>query len=115
MARAQKSKQTKAKPTSPLTTRSKAKATASTLDEATANPHCKNTKLWKEWEAINNPTPSNEPIVVKPTSTKINNPASVAQDLQMLTTQLKALDDYTTDKWDNLHSLLDSTPGYHAR
>src|SRR5205814_2237383 len=57
---------------------------------------------------INNPTPSNEPIVVEPTSTEINNPASVAQDLQMLNTQLRALDDYTTDKWDNLDSLLDS-------
>ena len=36
------------------------------------------------------------------------NPTVVAQDLQNLTTRLRALDNYTTDKWESLDSLLDS-------
>jgi len=106
MARAPKSKQTKAKSTPSLTTRSKAKASAATPDEATANPHRRNTRLWKEWEAINNPIPSSEPAVGGTITT--SNPTVAAQDLQNLTIRLKALDDYTTDKWESLDSLLDS-------
>jgi hypothetical protein len=106
MARAPKSKQTTAKSTPSLTTRSKAKASATTPDETTANPHRKNTKLWKEWEAINNPLPSSEPPAVG--TTTASNPTVAVQDLQNLTTRIKALDDYTTDKWESLDSLLDS-------
>src|SRR5437762_12697066 len=103
MARAPKSKQTKAKSTPSLTTRSKAKASGTTPEEVTVNPHCRNTKLWKEWEATNNPIPPSEPTIVGTTS----NPTGAVQDLQNLTTRLRALDDYTTDKWESLDSLLD--------
>ena len=106
MARAPKSKQTKAKSTPSLTTRSKAKASGTTPEEVTANPHRKNTKLWNEWEATNNPIPPSEPTVVGTTTT--SNPTGAVQDLQNLTTRLRALDDYTTDKWEGLDSLLDS-------
>src|SRR5436190_11000734 len=98
MPRAPKSKQSNAKATPPLATRSQATAPVPTIDKTTGNPHRKNTKLWKEWEAVNNPLPPVEPATVNPTSS----------DLQNLTTRLQALDDYTTDKWDNLDSLLDS-------
>src|SRR5437762_5816984 len=101
MARASKSKQTKAKSTPPLTTRSKAKATATTLDGATGNPHRRNTNLWKQWEATNNPIPSIEPTVVGTIPTiGTDNSVLAAQDLQNLTTRLRALVDYTTDKWE---------------
>ena len=106
MACAPKSKQTKAKSTPSLTTRSKAKASGTTPEEVTANPHRKNTKLWNEWEATNNPIPPSEPTVVGTTTT--SNPTGAVQDLQNLTTRLRALDDYTTDKWEGLDSLLDS-------
>ena len=39
---------------------------------------------------------------------EIDNSASTVQGLKNLTTRLRALDDYTTDKWDGLDSLLDS-------
>jgi hypothetical protein len=109
MARAAKSKQTMAKPTPPLTTRSKGKASASTLDGAIRNPHRKNTKLWKQWEATNNPTPPIEPTVVGIAPTiGTDNSVLPAQDLHSLNVRLRALDDYTTDKWESLDSLLDS-------
>jgi len=108
MARAPKSKQTKGKLTPPLTTRRKANAPTTTPDGASGNPHRKNTKLWKQWEATNNSTPAIEPTVTEmapPTET--DNSTLVTQDLQNLTTRLRALDDYTTDKWERLDSLLD--------
>ena len=109
MARAPKSQQTKAKLTSPRTTRSKAKAPTTALDGASGNPHRKNTKLWKQWEATNNSTPSIEPSATEmtPITTETDNSTLVTQDLQNLATRLRALDDYTTDKWESLDSLLD--------
>ena len=109
MPRAPKPKQSNAKSTPPVTTRSKARAPASTIDKTTGNPHRKNSKLWKEWEAVNNPSPPVEPATVNPSpTTQVASSTSLTQNLLNLTTRLQALDDYTTDKWDNLDSLLDN-------
>src|SRR5947207_7722666 len=109
MPRAPKPKQSNAKSTPPVTTRSKARAPASTIDKTTGNPHRKNSKLWKEWEAVNNPSPPVEPAIVNPSSnTQVANSTSLTQNLLNLTTRLQALDDNTTDKLDNLDSLLDN-------
>ena len=69
MARALKSKQTTVKSTPPLTTRSRTKALATVLNGTTGNPHHKNTKLWKEWEASNNSTSLIEPTSLEATPT----------------------------------------------
>jgi len=96
MAHAPKSKQTKAKSIPSLITRSKIKASTVIPDEATVNPHRRNTRLWKKWKIINNPISSSESAVGG--TITISNSTVAAQDLQNLTIRLKALDDYIIDK-----------------
>src|SRR5947207_15032189 len=103
MPRAPKSKQPPIP--APLTTRGRAKAMA-----VATNPHRKNSKAWREWETANNP-----PIMVEPTSPTAEpslaevpeSSESTSKALQDITTRLRALDDYATDKWDGLDQLLD--------
>jgi len=73
-------------------------AASSTISVAPINPHRRNSNRWYTWEAVNNPTAVTEPTT---------QPDSVAQELRNITTRLRALDDYATDKWDTLDSLLD--------
>src|SRR5271169_2800976 len=84
----------------PLTTRRRARAMT-----AATNPHRKNSKAWKEWETVNDPT-----IMVEPTApiagsslTELpESPDSISNGLQNIATRLRALDDYMIDKWDGL-------------
>jgi len=98
MPRAQKSKQTVVETSSPVTTRRRAMAASSTISVAPTNPHRRNSNRWYTWETVNNPT------------TLTEHPErldSTTQELQNITTRIRAIDDYTTDKWDTLDSLLD--------
>ena len=110
MTHASKSKQIKTKSTPSLIIKSKIKASRITLEKATTNSHRRNMKLWKKWEAINNPIPSSESIIIE--TTMISNSMEVVQDLQNLNTRLRALDDYIMNKWENLDNLLDNKIEY---
>ena len=106
MAKAQKSKQTKTKSTPSLTIRSKTKASGIIPEKVTTNPHRRNTKLWKKWEATNNLIPSSESIIIG--TTTINNSTRTVQDLQILNTWLWILGNYIINKWENLDNFLDN-------
>ena len=98
MPRAPKSKQTTTEISTPAMTRGRAMASPSVISVAPANPHRKNSNRWYTWETVNNPiTPSSLPTQLD----------STVQELRNISTRLRALDDYATDKWDTLDGLLD--------
>src|SRR5438045_6987573 len=74
------------------------------------NPHRKNSKAWREWEAVNNPTIMVEPTAptAGPSLTDVpESSESTSKALQDIATRLRALDDYATDKWDGPDQLID--------
>jgi hypothetical protein len=112
MAPAKKSKQSVPSPAGPLTTRSRA-AAGNPRPDGLVNPHRKGTKASAAWEdahpipaAPAEPTAPDQPTLTPPA--QANPAASIDQDLQGIVTRLKAIDDYTTDKWEGLDSLLDT-------
>jgi hypothetical protein len=111
MARQPKTKTKPAAATDPLTPRGRG-AVDPPRSDGLVNPHRKRTKAWAAWEEANKvPIASVAPIV--PAQPPLDPPAQVAnsdvvsQNLLNIQTRLRALDDYATDKWEGLDSLLD--------
>lgn len=114
MGKAAKSKQTKPLPPNPLITRGRKRALETGRTDpmaAAVNPHRKNTKVWKEWEATNNPEPPRAPATEPETpmgpQLQSTTTDSLVTTLNDLVTRVHALDDFTTDKLDGLDTLLD--------
>ena len=108
MARARKSKQTTST-TVPLVSRTRAPVVPP-IPDGLINPHRKRTKAWTAWEEAHPLPPTSADAPIQPPT---NPPArteaspSVNQDLQNIAIRLKAIDDYTTDKWEGLNGMLD--------
>src|SRR5277367_4845858 len=91
MAPAKKSKQTRA---------------SDPRSDGLVNPHRKGSKVWSAWEEANPlPVASAPPVAPAPPITPEPRPDV---DLQQIATRLRAIDDYSTDKWEGLDGLLDN-------
>ena len=95
MAAAKKSKQTNAR-----ATQSRATAASDPRSDGLVNPHRKGSKVWSTWEEAN-------PLPVAP-APPITPEPRLDVDLQQIATRLRAIDDYSTDKWEGLDGLLDN-------
>src|SRR5271154_109727 len=95
MAAAKKSKQTNAR-----ATQSRAAAVSDPRLDGLVNPHRKGSKVWSTWEEAN-------PLPIAPAPPVTPEPR-LNVDLQQVATRLRAIDDYSTDKWEGLDGLLDN-------